>query len=200
MIGRLRGILLVKQAPHLLVDVHGVGYELEAPLSTFYELPPPGTEVVLYTHVVVREDAHWLYGFFSEQERGLFRYLIKVNGVGPKLALTILSGISAPAFAQCVRAKDADTLTRLPGIGKKTAQRLVMELQDHLQRWDLESTNPAHAVPSTSSLTPIDEAVAALASLGYKPAEALSMTRAINCDGLSSEQIIRRALQALLKS
>ena len=132
MIGRIQGKLLSKQPPGLLVDVHGVGYEMEAPMSTFYQLPAPGEEVVLHTHMVVREDAQLLYAFYSIGERSLFRSLIRINGVGPKLGLTILSGISAEAFARAVQEGDAAALTGLPGVGKKTAERLIVELRDKL--------------------------------------------------------------------
>ncbi|HEX7966149.1 MAG TPA: Holliday junction branch migration protein RuvA [Gammaproteobacteria bacterium] len=194
MIGLLRGTLLRKQPPHLLVDVHGVGYEVEAPMSTFYDLPEAGAEVTLYTHLTVREDAHVLFGFGSEAERRFFRSLIRVNGVGPKLALTILSGISADGFVRCVQENDTAALTRLPGIGKKTAERLVVEMRDRLD--DIGGAAAAAGV----SAHPRDEALSALVSLGYKPQEAAQMLRAIKEDGLSSEEFIRRALQGALRT
>ena len=193
MIGLLRGQILRKQPPHLLIDVHGVGYEVEAPMSTFYNLPDAGSEVALFTHLVVREDAQVLFGFGSEAERRFFRSLIKVNGVGPKLALTILSGISVDGFVRCVQENDTTALTRLPGIGKKTAERLVVEMRDRLD----EAGAPT-AVDATAH--PRDEALSALVSLGYKPQEASHMLRAIKENGLTSEELIRRALQGALRA
>lgn len=192
MIGFLRGRILRKQPPQLLIDVHGVGYEVEAPMSTFYNLPDAGAEVTLYTHLVVREDAQVLFGFGSEAERRFFRSLIRVNGVGPKLALTILSGISVDGFVRCVQENDTAALTRLPGIGKKTAERLVVEMRDRLD----DVGAPTAAV----SAHPRDEALSALVSLGYKPQEASHMLRAIKENGLSSEELIRRALQGALRA
>lgn len=201
MIGLLRGVLLHKQPPHLLLDVHGVGYEIEAPMSTFYELPPLGAEVTLYTHLVVREDAHTLFGFARPAEHLLFRSLIKVNGVGPRLALTILSGISAEGFVRAVHENDGATLTRLPGIGKKTAERLLIEMRDRLRDWasgqyaSIESAGGKE--PALHA--PVEEAISALMSLGYKPQEANRMARAVAADDLGSEEIIRRALQAAVR-
>jgi Holliday junction DNA helicase RuvA len=192
-IGRLKGTLLRKQPPHLLIDVHGVGYEVEAPMSTFYDLPEIGAEVILHTHLTVREDAHVLFGFGSEAERRFFRSLIRVNGVGPKLALTILSGISVDGFVRCVQENDTAALTRLPGIGKKTAERLVVEMRDRLD--DVGTT--ASTGPSAN---PRDEALGALISLGYKPQEATTMLRNIKEEALSSEELIRRALQGALRN
>ena len=194
MIGFLRGKLLRKQPPHLLIDVQGVGYELEAPMSTFYDLPDVGSELVLHTHLSIREDAHVLFGFGSEAERRFFRSLIKVNGVGPKLALTILSGISVDGFVRCVQENDSVALTRLPGIGKKTAERLVVEMRDRLD--DVGGSAPA----AGAAAHPRDEALSALVSLGYKPPEAAAMLRGIKEDGLSSEELIRRALQGALRN
>jgi len=193
-IGFLRGKLLRKQPPHLLIDVQGVGYELEAPMSTFYDLPDVGSELVLHTHLSIREDAHVLFGFGSEAERRFFRSLIKVNGVGPKLALTILSGISVDGFVRCVQENDSVALTRLPGIGKKTAERLVVEMRDRLD--DVGGSAPA----AGAAAHPRDEALSALVSLGYKPPEAAAMLRGIKEDGLSSEELIRRALQGALRN
>ncbi|MGH8280566.1 MAG: Holliday junction branch migration protein RuvA [Gammaproteobacteria bacterium] len=189
MIGFLRGQLLRRQPPHLLIDVHGVGYEVEAPMSTFYNLPEAGAEVLLYTHLVVREDAHILFGFGSETERRLFRALIRVNGVGPRLALTILSGISADNFVRCVRDNDTAALTRLPGIGRKTAERLVVEMRDRLD----EASGGVTTV--MGEMRPREEALSALVSLGYKPQEASRMLQAIKEKDISSEEFIRRALQ-----
>ena len=192
MIGFLRGLILRKQPPHLLIDVHGVGYEVEAPMSTFYNLPEVGIEVTLFTHLVVREDAQVLFGFGSEAERRFFRSLIRVNGVGPKLALTMLSGISVDGFVRCVQENDTAALTRLPGIGKKTAERLVMEMRDRL-----DDVGPQAS--SGTSPHPRDEALSALVSLGYKPQEASQMLRPIKENDLSSEELIRRALQGALR-
>jgi len=194
MIGFLRGKLLRKQPPHLLIDVQGVGYEVEAPMSTFYDLPEVGSDVVLHTHLSIREDAHVLFGFGSEAERRFFRSLIKVNGVGPKLALTILSGISVDGFVRCVQENDTASLTRLPGIGKKTAERLVVEMRDRLD--DVGGS----AVAAGARANPRDEALSALVSLGYKPQEAAQMLRGVKEDGLSSEELIRRALQGALRN
>jgi Holliday junction DNA helicase RuvA len=192
-IGRLQGVLLERRPPNLLLDVRGVGYELQAPLSTFYALAAEGAEVTLLTHLVVRDDAHVLYGFASAAERSLFRHLIRVNGVGAKLALTILSGVSADAFVRCVRQNDAATLTRLPGIGKKTAERLVMEMRDRLngEAWAFPAT-PAAATAADAAM---QDAVSALVSLGYKVQEATRMAEAVEGADLTSEQIIRLALQ-----
>ena len=199
MIGLLRGRILYKQPPQLLLDVHGVGYEVDAPMTTFYSLPEVGEEVTLYTHLAVREDAHTLYGFSKPADRELFRHLLKVNGVGARLALTILSGMEPVQFVQCVRQGDTDTLVRLPGIGKKTAERLVMDLRDRLEKESaatgVPSVGPAVAVP----LNPVEDAVSALVGLGYKPQEASRMVRAVNAADLSPEEIIRQALQSVVQ-
>ena len=189
MIGFLHGRILRRQPPHLLIDVHGVGYEIEAPMSTFYSLPEAGAEVMLYTHLTVREDAHILFGFGTETERRLFRALIRVNGVGPRLALTILSGVSVDNFVRCVRENDSATLTRLPGIGKKTAERLVVEMRDRLD------DAAADLVTGSAAMNPRDEALSALVSLGYKPHEASRMLQAVKETDISSAELIRRALQ-----
>lgn len=200
MIGRLRGTLLHKQPPHLLLDVQGVGYEVEVPMSTFYELPAEGGEVMLFTHLLVREDAHLLCGFATIAERALFRSLIKVSGVGAKLALAILSGISADGFARCVQTQDTATLTRLPGIGKKTAERLIIEMRDRLEGFTGLAVGAAgHVVGQPAVDNPVEDAVSALVSLGYKPPEASRLVRAVDCADLPSEEIIRRALQAAVK-
>lgn len=196
MIGRLRGKLVVKRAPLLLVDVNGVGYEVEAPMSTFYALPELGAEVVLHTHLVVREDAHLLFGFASEAERGFFRDLIRINGVGAKMGLAILSGMSFDAFARCVRENDVASLVRLPGVGKKTAERLIVEMRDRLDaKAEGALPRPAGDVAQAAA-DPVADAVSALVALGYKPNEASRMVRAVSCDGLASEEIIRQALKA----
>jgi Holliday junction DNA helicase RuvA len=199
-IGYLRGVLLDKQPPGLLIDVQGVGYELEAPMTTFYDLPAVGETVALFTHLAVREDAHTLFGFSRPSDRALFRALIKVNGVGARLALTILSGMDAGRFAACVQAGDAASLVRLPGVGKKTAERLLVEMRDRLADWE----TPAGALPRPSAqadvANPVEEAVSALVALGYKPQEASRMVRAVDTSDLATEDIIRNALQAVVKS
>lgn len=199
MIGRLRGILAAKAPPQLLLDVQGVGYEVEAPMTTFYDLPAVGETVTLYTHLVVREDAQQLYGFSSEADRLLFRLLIKISGVGPKLALTILSGLSAGAFEQCIRNNDTGALIRLPGVGKKTAERLMIEMRDRLPaHGGAEGKTVVELLPGASN-TPRQEAVNALMALGYKPQDASRMVQNIAGDDKSCEHIIRLALQGALK-
>jgi Holliday junction DNA helicase RuvA len=199
MIGMLRGKILGKQPPRLLLDVHGVGYEVDAPMTTFYTLPDVGAEVTLFTHLAVREDAHTLYGFTALSDRDLFRSLLKVNGVGARLALGILSGMDARTFIACVQAGDAAALVKLPGIGKKTAERLIIELRDRLDASAMPATatRPGAAQPLVSS--PVEEAVSALVGLGYKPQEASRMVRIIDATDLSCEDIIRSALQTTLQ-
>ena len=197
MIGRLRGTLLEKQPPQILLDVNGVGYDVSAPMTTFYELPETGSEIVLHTHLAVSEHSHVLYGFLRESDRTLFRTLIKVSGVGPKLALAILSGMSADEFVGCVKNGDSAALTRLPGVGKKTAERLVVEMKDRLKDWQgvadsIEGVTQA-IMPATDS---VKDAISALVSLGYKPQEASRMVSQIECEGLASEEIIRLALKS----
>ena len=198
MIGRLKGILLEKQAPLLLIDVQGVGYEVSAPMSTFYVLPELNQSITLFIQMIVREDSQTLYGFASENERSLFRSLIKVNGVGARMALTILSGMSAQEFINCIEHEDTATLVRLPGVGKKTAERLVVEMKDRLK--DLLSVSasvmPGKPVEVVANDAAAD-AVSALIALGYKPPEASRMVRSVeNMAEFSSEELIRQALQA----
>lgn len=195
MIGLLHGRLLDRQPPVLMLDVNGVGYEVSAPMTTFYDLPDNGAEVTLYTHLAIRDDAHVLYGFRRQSDRELFRTLIKVNGVGPKLALTILSGMDGDAFARCVQEQDAASLTRLPGVGKRTAERLVVELRDRLGDAALSGSAPVAGEAEIAPVSPVEEAVSALVALGYKPQEASRMVRGVDAGQLSSEQIIRQALQ-----
>ena len=208
MIGRLQGTLLEKKPPVLLLDVGGVGYEVNASMQTFYLLPPEGQTTTLHIHMVVREDAQQLYGFLEKRERTLFCSLIKVNGVGPKLALTILSGIEPSAFVQCVLSNDTASLVRLPGVGKKTAERLVIEMRDKLADWhdgndDLTARAGAallgagtQAVLASSLGHPAQhDAVSALIALGYKPAEATRLVAKVFTDDLSSEELIRLALK-----
>ncbi len=176
-----------------------MGYEVEAPMTTFYDLPPVGDEVTLHTHLVVREDAHTLYGFTRAADRALFRSLLRVNGVGARLALAILSGMEAGAFAQCVQTRDVAALTRLPGVGKKTAERLLVEMRDRLPGGGSDGSLPPAAVTADGSADPVQEAVGALVALGYKPQEASRMVRAVAGTDLSAEQMIRQALQATVR-
>jgi Holliday junction DNA helicase RuvA len=194
MIGSLHGRLVFKQAPMLLLEVGGVGYEIEAPMSTFYELPAIGEDVRLLTHLLVRDDAHVLYGFASAGERQLFRNLLRVSGVGAKIALAILSGISVEGFAHCVRADDAASLVKVPGIGRKTAERLIVEMRDRLDEAPVgaAATVTAPARPARAT----DEAYGALVAPGYKPAEAARLLKNVDTDGLGAEDIIREALKA----
>jgi len=198
MIGQLFGTLLEKQAPTLLLNVHGVAYELDAPMSTFYRLPNLGQELSLYTHLVVREDAHQLYGFYTREERTLFRTLLKVNGVGPRLALTILSSIEPDEFVRSVLNQETAKLVCLPGIGKKTAERLIIDLRDKLKDWSpelnlLSSTPAANTKPSRNQA--LQDAISALIALGYKPQEASRAVAKVDEGSLSSEEMIRRALR-----
>ena len=196
MIGRLTGVLLRKEPPALLLDVGGVGYELEAPMTTFYDLPAVGERVTLFTHLVVREDAHLLYGFSRESQRRLFRGLLKVNGVGPRVALAVLSGLSEEEFARCVLHEDLARLTQVPGIGRKTAERLVIEMRDKLARAP-EGDAPMSATTAAVPADPVSEAVSALVALGYKPHEASRAVRALPSKGLKAEEIIRQALKSM---
>jgi Holliday junction DNA helicase RuvA len=191
MIGSLRGRIASKTPPQLTVDVGGIGYELEVPLSTFFHLPAVGEEVRLLTHLVVREDAHTLYGFATEEERRLFRSLIKVSGVGPKIALALLSGISVTAFAECVQREDIAALTRVPGVGRKTAERLIVEMRDRLAAAPAVAGVPAPAAAASAET----EAYGALVALGYRPAEAARLLKAVGPGTHSTEELIRRALQ-----
>ena len=198
MIGRLKGILVAKQPPWLTLDVQGVGYELEAPMSTFYELPPLGAEVVLCTHYAAKEDSVALYGFHREAERLLFRTLLKVSGIGAKTALSILSGVSVDEFSRLVQTSDIAALTRVPGIGKKTAERIVVELRDRvdgLGRGIGGGLGGATAMP----MDPASEAIVALQALGYKPQEAARLVKQVVAEQDDAEAIIRKALKAALR-
>ncbi len=206
MIGRLRGILLEKQPPEILLDVSGVGYEIQLPMSSFYPLPEVGQEAVVYTHFVVREDAQLLYGFSDKHERAMFRELIKVNGVGPKLALAILSGMSANQFVQCIHNDAVSTLVKLPGVGKKTAERLVVEMKDRLKNWtgaDLFTPESDKvAVDGSFENTFVtgnakDEAISALIALGYKAAMAEKAINQVYQDGMDCEALIRSSLKSM---
>ena len=203
MIGLLRGTVVEKRPPQLVLDVGGVGYEIEAPLSAFFDLPDG--ELVLHTHLVVREDAQLLFGFRSRGERDLFRTLIRVNGVGPKLALTLLSGIDAAEFVRCVQDGDVTTLTRLPGVGKKTAERLIVEMRDrivdtfgeHLPA-ELGAAKPRPVPEQDAASRAVEEAEGALIALGYKPTEAAKAVNAAYEEGLATEELIRRALKGMV--
>lgn len=207
MIGRLQGILLAKQPPEILIDVQGVGYEVQLPMTCFYELPKVGEVATVYTHFVVREDAQLLYGFIDTKERTLFRELIKANGVGPKLALTILSGMSAGQFMQCVKFEDVTSLVKLPGVGKKTAERLVVELRDKLAKLNLSTdmdVSDTFSKPESGSDTIIavddvkEEAMSALMALGYKAPQASQAINRVFEESMSSEALIREALRSMV--
>jgi Holliday junction DNA helicase RuvA len=204
MIGRIRGTLVHKQPPDILVDVSGVGYEVQVPMTTLFQLPQLGDEVSLVTHFVVREDAQSLYGFIDERDRRLFRQLIKVSGVGPKLALTILSGMDSSSFARCVQRDDISSLVALPGVGKKTAERLLVEMRDKLKDWFGSDEAQVSLVTGGEARVPaannVADAEGALIALGYKPQEASRMVAAVNDDTVaSSEDLIRRALKSVVK-
>lgn len=193
MIGRLRGTLLRKAPPSLLIDVSGVGYELEAPMTTFYDLPVVGETVTLYTHLVVREDAQFLYGFSREPQRRVFRSLLKVTGIGPRVALAILSGLSEQEFIDCIRNEDVERLRQAPGVGRKTAERLVIELRGKAL---LEHTGARGEKETVSAEPdPVSEAVSALVALGYRPSEAQRAINSVATTGLTTEEIIRQALK-----
>jgi Holliday junction DNA helicase RuvA len=196
MIGRLKGMLVSKQPPWLVIDVGGIGYELEAPMSTIFDLPESGKEVTLFTHYAVKEDTVALYGFLREQERALFRTLQKVSGIGAKTSLAVLSGVSTDEFARLVQTGDIASLTRIPGIGKKTAERIVVELRDRVD-------GIALAMPSASGAAvpkdPLAEASVALQQLGYKPAEVARLVKEAAAPGDTAESIIRKALKAALR-
>ena len=199
MIGRLQGEIIEKQAPYLLLDVKGVGYELEAPMSTFYELPECGQSVMLHTHLMIRDDAHTLYAFKQLRDRSLFRNLLKVNGVGAKMALAILSGMDSNAFAQCIHHGDVDSLVRIPGVGKKTAERLILDMRDRLDKEvALQVANNGKNGNGANGYVadPISDAVSALVSLGYKPNEASRMVGNVETKSEDSEDIIRQALKS----
>ena len=201
MIGFIRGIIIEKQPPQLIIDVQGIGYEVDAPMSTFYQLPDIGIEVQLLTHFVVREDAHHLYGFYTRDERQLFRTLLKVNGVGPRLALTILSSIAPEEFVRCVLNNDTGSLVRLPGVGKKTAERLVIEMRDKLSDWyetNLNGDMPTLIKSDNARHQILQDSIAALVSLGYKPNEANKCVTKIDNGTGTSEELIRRALREMM--
>ena len=199
MIGLLRGHILVKQPPQLLLDVNGVGYEVQAPMSTFYALPANDEPVTLYTHLMVRDDAHTLFGFFQQSDRELFRTLLKVNGVGGKMALAILSGMNSNEFAMTIHAGDVAGLTRLPGVGKKTAERLIMEMRDKLDLNDFTGTTLPAGAGFAPAASPDGDAVSALIALGYRPIDASKMVRSVLQEGMNTEDVIKAALQGTVK-
>lgn len=200
MIGRLRGTLAEKQPPHLLLDVGGVGYEVEVPMTTLYRLPAQGEVVTLHTHLVVREDAHLLYGFGEKRERELFRELIRLNGVGPKLALALMSSLEVDELVRCVQAQDTAALVKVPGVGKKTAERLLVELKDRFKAWENLPAIAPLVLPNQASIVASAEAdaVSALVALGFKPQEASRAVAAVEGEDLSSEELIRRALKGMV--
>ena len=193
MIGKLNGKLVEKRPPVIVIECHGVGYEVEAPMSTFYELPDTGEDVVVCTHLAIRDDAHLLYGFLTESERKLFRALIKINGVGTKMALVILSGMSVNDFSNCVRSEDWASLVSLPGIGRKTAERLVLDMKDKIDK-----ILPDRDIGSSSQSSIVDDAVSALASLGYKRQDAEKYVDNLDSNFSTSEEIIREVLKNVL--
>lgn len=201
MIGRIQGVLLENRAPDLLVDVHGIGYEIQAPLSTVFALPAVGELVTLQTHLAVREDAHVLYGFATANERTLFRTLIKISGVGPKLALAILSGMETSRFIQSIQDQDPASLTKIPGVGKKTAERLIVEMKDKLNALgsagDLLMTPLEMQTTKEPEVDHLQDAESALIALGYKPAQASKAIAKVAAEGMTSEEIIRAALKAM---
>lgn len=207
MIGRIRGVLIEKAPAQALVECAGLGYEIDIPLTTFLNLAEPGEEVVLHTHFAVREDHQSLFGFSSRFDRDLFRQLIKVNGVGPKMAVGILSGLDANQFIRCVEARDINSLVKLPGVGKKTAERLLIEMTDRIKQLEgqfvptmegVTQTGAVAAQPVPAGHSPVEEAESALISLGYKPQEATKAISRVAEDGLSSQELIRLALRAMI--
>ena len=201
MITRINGILLEKKAPTLLIDVNGIGYEIQSPMSTFYSLPEVGNPITLLTHFIVREDAHLLFGFITEKERTLFRALIKVNGVGPKLALTILSGMEIKQFIQCIQTQNAQSLTHIPGIGKKTAERLMIEMRDTLSQWENPNdTTIQMTLGDANQNQAIQDAISALVALGYKPNDAKNAINKVHQPNHTNEKLIRLALQQMART
>ncbi len=196
MIGRLRGTLISKQPPSLLIEVGGVGYDVDAPMSTIYDLPATGKEVILLTHYAVKEDGVALYGFLREAERAMFRNLLKVSGIGAKIALAVLSGVATDELSRLVRAGDVVALTKIPGIGKKTAERMVVELRDRVDAVGVRL--PVGTMGEAASVDPVSEATVALQQLGYKPVEASRLVQKAAAEGDSAEAIIRKALRAAL--
>lgn len=205
MIGRLNGVLVEKQPPEILLEVSGVGYEVQMPMTCFYDLPKVGDNAIVYTHFVVREDAQLLFGFNNKTERALFRELLKANGVGPKLGLAILSGMSAQQFVNCVNNEDATALVKLPGVGKKTAERLVLEMKDRLKNWGNDLFTPfsdsaviAPASDTTITNNAADDAVSALVALGYKLPQAQKAVKSVSKPDMSTEVLIKESLKSML--
>jgi len=196
MIAYINGRLLEKQPPVLVLDVNGLGYELEAPMTTFYDLPDTGVDIVLHVHMVVREDAQKLYGFTRKPQRNLFRSLLKVSGVGPRVALAILSSLSSDEFLACMINEDIDRLTHVPGIGRKTAQRLLVEMRDRVMK-ESDGLLPHAEQPASSGPNPVQDAVSALIALGYKPAQASRAVHQAGNGEAGSDEIIREALRML---
>jgi len=197
-IGRIRGVLVDKKPPEIQIDVAGICYEVQVPMSTLYQLPELGKEITLHTHFVVREDAQLLYGFFEEKDKSMFRSLIKINGVGPKMALGILSSMEANEFVRAVRSNDINAMVKMPGIGKKTAERLLIEMRDRLKDWDAEEGNTKESVSASASIT--SDAETALISLGYKPQQAAHAIAAVlktNPEIQGSEELIRHSLKSM---
>ena len=198
MIGKIRGVLVDKKPPEIQIDVAGICYEVQVPMSTLYQLPELGKEITLHTHFVVREDAQLLYGFFEEKDKSMFRSLIKINGVGPKMALGILSSMEANEFVRAVRSNDIDAMVKMPGIGKKTAERLLIEMRDRLKGWDDEEGGTQMPVSAGASIT--SDAETALISLGYKPQQAAHAIAAVlktNPEIQGSEELIRHSLKSM---
>ncbi|MGY8784323.1 MAG: Holliday junction branch migration protein RuvA [Pseudomonadales bacterium] len=198
MIGRIRGTLVDKKPPEIQIDVAGICYEVQVPMSTLYQLPELGKELTLHTHFVVREDAQLLYGFFEEKDKSMFRSLIKINGVGPKMALGILSSMQANEFVRAVRSNDINAMVKMPGIGKKTAERLLIEMRDRLKDWDDDTEAGSTQAPVSASIT--NDAETALVSLGYKPQQAAHAIAAVlkaNPEITGSEELIRRSLKSM---
>ena len=200
MIGRLRGLLIEKRPPRLLVECHGVGYEVDAPMTTIWALPDLNVEVILHTHLVVREDAQSLYGFATLSERELFQSLLKVSGVGAKMALAVLSGMQVDEFVSAVQRGDATRLTALPGIGKKTAERLIVEMRDRVSDWAVSGAVVLSAPGAPPATDAVADAVSGLIALGYKPQEASRLVNAIDTEGKANDAIIREVLRGLARS
>ena len=195
MIGHLKGRIINKNPPEVLIEVEGIGYEVLCPMSTFYELDNLSEDILLFTHLSIKEDAHTLFGFITKDEKNVFRELIRVNGVGPKVALAILSNLSVSSLVQCISTEDADLLAKTPGIGKKTALKLIVELQDRLGKLELSGSLESSKEFKQSSNPNSRQAIEALQSLGFKVKEANKMVSTIDDQDLSTEQIIRLALQ-----
>jgi Holliday junction DNA helicase RuvA len=199
-IGRIRGVLVDKKPPEIQIDVAGICYEVQVPMSTLYQLPELGKELTLHTHFVVREDAQLLYGFFEEKDKSMFRSLIKINGVGPKMALGILSSMEANEFVRAVRSNDINAMVKMPGIGKKTAERLLIEMRDRLKDWDDDGEAGSTQAPVSASASITNDAETALISLGYKPqqaAHAIAQVLKVNPENTGSEELIRHSLKSM---